>query len=499
VFVWRDINGIGDLKSALGTLPHEFVDEQVLMMLDERVSGAVKGLLIEHNYVDKDYRSVFYKFYAKRGDEYGRNCVRIHFFSSGVSYDQPTMSLRLSQGENADAEAIDSELSASYLGYITLRPTGKDNIGRSVINPKLLSDASGEIITANHKVHVLGHRLKAIGFPWMMQHVDISVCAHVACWSIMRHYSERYSKYAELLLHDITKLAQPFDPGGLIPSGGLVVENAERIFYVANTFPLVVDREADPASFERQMLAYLESGFPIFATLPDFYHAVAIVGVRWRKGKAPVLDRSELDQPRSRVEALIASDDNHMPYVPVAFDTAMDPLDYRVDDIHSFIVPLPDKIFCPASYVDKLAEIGPDVLFELEFPANGDCVRRYYITTTAALRRDLMNRGQSFDPRLASALMTAPMSQFIWIVEYATVSQWLDDQVAVRLILDATASEADNDPFWIGFDSKTALVWGQKRGADAEPEVIDLKPAPQPYRRIRSNLKNFGDTGSFRD
>jgi len=55
----------------------------------------------------------------------------------------------------------------------------------------------------------------------MDQHIDISVCAHAACWSILRHYSERYTTYREFLTHDITMMAQEFNPGGLVPSKGL--------------------------------------------------------------------------------------------------------------------------------------------------------------------------------------------------------------------------------------------------------------------------------------
>lgn len=460
-------------------------------MLVARLSDDVRGVLVETEYVDKDYRSVFYHFYAKRADDYARNCVRIHFFRQGVVFDEREMALRLKDESEADEEANDLELSRRYLGFVTLRPTGARNIGRSVIHPDALRQATGSLVTADHKVHVLGHRLKAVGFPWMMQHVDISVCAHVACWSILRHYSEKYSKYAELLLHDITKLAQPFDPGGLIPSIGLAAENAERILYVAGTFPLVIDREVDGESFERQMLAYLESGFPIFAMMPDKTHAVAIIGIAWRADASDTGDcTNSVQDLRSKVDALIASDDNHLPYVRVGWNDALEPCDYAVKDIQSFIVALPDKVFCPASFVDKIALHVPQALPELAFPDAEDCVRRYYITTAAALRRDLRTHKRSFDPQLAAAIMQMPMSQFVWIVEFASSAQWDRDEVAVRLIVDATASEADNEPFWVAFDGGMAILWDQKRGLDDHPAILKMVEAAEPVRRIHSNLRS---------
>ena len=45
-------------------------------------------MLVEHGYVDKDYRSTFYNFYAKKGRQYRPDCIRLHFFDSTVSYDE---------------------------------------------------------------------------------------------------------------------------------------------------------------------------------------------------------------------------------------------------------------------------------------------------------------------------------------------------------------------------------------------------------------------------
>src|SRR5262249_51919230 len=135
------------------------------------------------------------------------------------------------------------------------------------------------IIEAEHKVHLLGHRLTVKGFPYMSQHSDISACAHAACWAILRHYSERFSRYAEFLTYDITRMAHEFDPGGLLPSAGLHVGHAERVFATAGTYPVLVFKdENDPSPFYRQLFAYVESGFPLFAEIAKIAHAVAIIG-----------------------------------------------------------------------------------------------------------------------------------------------------------------------------------------------------------------------------
>jgi hypothetical protein len=119
----------------------------------------------------------------------------------------------------------------------------------------------------------------------MDQHVDISVYAHAACWSVLRHYSERYNIYREYLTHDITMMAQQFNPGGLVPSRGLQISHAERVFQEAGTFPVHIARDVntDDPAFYRQLSAYVESGFPLFAAMHNRGHAIAIIGLEWQK------------------------------------------------------------------------------------------------------------------------------------------------------------------------------------------------------------------------
>lgn len=516
MFEWYSVTSPRVLSEALRKLPPEYANLFVADELANGLSEKVRGLLIETDYIDKDFRSVFYNFYAKKGDEIKRNCVRLHLFREGPDFDTDTVSLKVAPDVNADEDALDDLLSEYYLGFIVLRPTGNLNIGRSVIHPEAIKGAQGAFVTSLHKVHILGHRLVAEGFPWMTQHSDISVCAHVACWSILRHYSERYQKYAELLLHDITKLAQPFDPGGLIPSEGLNVAHAERIFYAAGTYPMVVVRQppvpqednadnidasdADRSkvdaqdtdeAFESQMLAYLESGFPIYAAMPDVTHAVAIIGVKWKESASDRLSRATVEDAYQRVEALIASDDNFLPYVRVGLKEPLTPTDYSVQHIEAFIVPLPDKIYYPAVGVYGMIDEAPKTLKELQFPSSDDRIARYYITTSAALHREFLNNSASYDPQLVQAVTGVPMAQFVWVIEYASSEQWQRREVAVRVVLDATASEQDNEPFWLAFDRQKALVWREKKGPVQRMATLHLRPAAKPYFRIQSNLRTY--------
>src|ERR1039457_6707715 len=205
MYIWLPLSSSADLAQLEQHIAPEYNPKVVAQKLVSGLSNAVKAVMVESDYVDKDYRSTYYNFYAKKGQYYRADCVRLHFFDEMVSFDDQAYRLT----------CADNRLEDHYFGYMVLRPTGIATIGRSILSPDVRKGAHGFAITAHHKVHLLGYKLKIQGFPSMDQHVDISVCAHAACWSVLRHYSERYNIYREYLTHDITLMAQQFNPGGL--------------------------------------------------------------------------------------------------------------------------------------------------------------------------------------------------------------------------------------------------------------------------------------------
>ena len=456
MYTWIQLSSAADLALLEQHIDPEYAPKPVAKKLADGLSDAVKGILIEGNYIDKDYRSTYYNFYAKKGQHYRPDCVRLHFFDETVSFDEATLKLF----------ASDNCLNDHYYGFMVLRPTGIATIGRSVVTPDVRPGASRFIITANHKAHVLGHTLMIQGFPSMDQHIDIAVCAHATCWSILRHYSERYNTYRKYLTHDITLLAQQFDPGGFIPSRGLALSQAERVFQEAGTFPVIVARDIfDPndLSFYRQLTAYVDSGFPLFAAMHNKGHAMAVVGYEWRTPVNTGLPgmRYSWDE----VKAFAVVDDNHLPYLSIPADGGT----YSAKDIDAFIVGLPEKVFYPADAFDtlvpKLFKLGTVI----QLPPEDKTIIRYFITTGTAFRRFVRSHESEFDPKLLQAVMKLPFAQFLWIVEFATEAQWATNQITARAVIDATASLTEHYPFWIFHGLKDALIFGR------ESVSLDLK------------------------
>jgi hypothetical protein len=450
MYTWLQLKSSADLARLPDYVSSEYEPVKVASTLANGISNAVKAVLIEANYIDKDYRSTFYNFYAKKGLRYRSDCVRLHFFDETVSFDNDRLALN----------CPDSRLNDHYFGYMVLRPTGIATIGRTILSPDIRRDAGRYIIAADHKVHLLGYRLVIRGFPWMNQHIDISVCAHSACWSILRHYSERYSVHREFLTHDITVMAHEFNPGGLVPSKGLQVEHAERVFQEAGTYPVHIARSkagTDDHSFYRQLYAYVESGFPLFAAMHSRGHAIAVVGYDWRP---PVsTGTSGLRYAWDEIESLAVVDDNDLPYMKIPKTGT----GYSAHAIDSFIVALPEKIFYPADAIDRL---GP-ALFKLgatvNLPPVDKTIIRYFITTTSAFRSFVRERASEFDVKLLTTAMSLPFAQFLWIVEFATEEQWAAGRIEARAVIDATASLREQMPLWLFHGRAQALLFDRQK------------------------------------
>ena len=484
---WLEIGEPDNYDQLEKILDIEFNPRTIIKQLKENISDEVNFILVEHDYVDKDYRSTFYNFYAKKGHPYRNDCVRLHFFDKDVRYNEAHLEL----------SSADGRLEDHYFGYIVLRPTIVATLGRSILSPRIRVGAQGQAIQSSHHVHILGYTLFVRGFPSMAQHTDIAVCAHVSCWAILRHYSESYSQHRELLVHDITRLAKPFDPGGLTPSLGLTVYEAERIFQAAGCFPLVVVKQGDKdLSFYAQLLGYLESGFPLFVAMEDMEdegHAIVVSGYSWRK--APTRSTQCNSHVWSQVETLLAVDDNHFPYSIVSLRPdslpSSNPVTYTAQDFFAFIVPLPEKIFYPAQAIDTFSSRAMYRLYRdiLDLSEEEILLRRYFITTVSALRRFAREKQSQMGDILVNLLMRLKTAQFVWVVEYATEKEWGQNHITARAVVDATASPNDEQPMWLLHNHELAIVFDRSSGKPIGRKIALERPNNTPLPRMEQNLR----------
>lgn len=486
MYRWIAIGNEADFDQLRQGMPDDYAPKRVAERLKTAISSSVKGILVEEEYIDKDYRSTYYNYYAKKGRNYRLNCYRIHFFDETVSFDADELALNTSNGK----------LEEHYFGYMVLRPTLVRTVGRTVLSPDIRRGAVGSVITSKHRVHVLGNTLHIWGFPSMDQHADISVCAHVACWSILRHYSQRFGVYREILLHEITLLASHGDPGGLVPADGLIEMEAERIFRAAGAYPVTEPKIEDSEDrFYRHALAYLESGFPLYLSSDLLTHAIAVVGHSWKPtGK----QHDSLKQPTyawDQVDRLLVVDDAFLPYLSIparSADGNEEP--YSIENFNWLIVALPEKIYYGVDAVERLAKtLYKQVLYTgMCLPDLNEVIIRHFVTTAPGLREYAQANRSALGIVLVNTIMRVPMAQFVWVVEYATVDQWNQGHICARAIIDATASLADPFPVWFAH-SGVEIIYFDRTALHAQPVQVPLNRTPNtPLPRMDRNLRPVG-------
>ena len=145
--------------------------------------------VVEAPYVDKVFRDSFYSYYSSKLIPYKRDCIRISIFDGEISKDDFVPF----QEENYEA------LWHRYRGFIILRPTEPNIIGRSVIAPKALRNHSLEICQTGFDTTTNGLKFRVHGFPYSSQDSETITCAETTIWAIMEYFGHRYPEYKPVL------------------------------------------------------------------------------------------------------------------------------------------------------------------------------------------------------------------------------------------------------------------------------------------------------------
>ena len=137
---WLEIDSPNDCDGLVDILDDAFEPAVIARELKNNISSDVSGVLVEHDYIDKDYRSTFYNFHAKMGRPYRQDCVRLHFFDKDETFRESPLDLR----------GPDAWLENHCFGHMALRPTITATLGRSLLSPRIRIDAQGNAIQSRH-------------------------------------------------------------------------------------------------------------------------------------------------------------------------------------------------------------------------------------------------------------------------------------------------------------------------------------------------------------
>ena len=395
--------------------------------------------LLETQYVDKDYRDIYYHYYSSKLQPFRRNCVRLSLF-------EPIFN-------NADEyfEVKQEVLNEAFRGYLVLRPLANAIIGRNAISVKAFQNQDMQICRTVLKTTCLGRKLCVKAFPHASQDGEFMTCAETTAWSIMEYFGNKYPIYSPLLPSKIKDTLQPFASERLSPSEGLTIMQISTELEKHNISAKIYSRDnykKNPAEFKRIFTCYVESGFPlaVSATSPAITggHAMVCVGRQTMDKTKPLSITTLQIGPQSidyylwndNVNNFVYNDDNRQPYKLVPFDKPLEGYNNGLDalQITHFVVPLHEKIMLTAEMAMSEAQF---IAYKvIKSPMNS--VLRTFMASSRTYRNYIASNADLTTAQKVRCLQIE-MPKFVWVTEISTEDEFKNNKVNALIVLDATS------------------------------------------------------------
>lgn len=455
-----------------------------------RTAGAVH-FVEESAYTDRDFSSAYTAYFSTLYRHRSKYCRRLHFFAADLS------EVWRAGGVEERALLLTAAASASYLGYIVIRPISHAPVSRALISSRHVTAPGDDVsVRSNYIIHLLGAELHLEGTPVTEQDSLTGSCAQAAIWVAGRHIHNRHSM-PWFSISDITEAAiKPADSilAKSLPTGAEALndDSIVRALKAMGEHPVVYSPEREGAAWDdppRLVAArYLDSGIPVIIGLPGeeetdarvdgdrpgrtrqpgMGHAVVAVGTV-TDPKRRFADREPT--PADRISALIVNDDQHGIYQKLPIDNAASG-DDALDKALFLIVPLPAKVSMkaefaataardrmakilrePAKYFDEVTKnagapgFAPEDTAFYATPAER-LVARTYLTQGWKYKHRLIRNNAS--EKLKGLVAHVHLPRYVWVTEFGLEEDSLDLDPCKRcvrghVVVDATSNRYDDD------------------------------------------------------
>ncbi|QJB38283.1 hypothetical protein HF324_10555 [Chitinophaga oryzae] len=422
-------------------------------------------LVIEYPYVDKVYRDSYYAYFSSKRRRYQKDCIRVSLFDGEVL------------PEHFRSAAGVASLQERYRGFVVLRPTMPNIIGRSVVSPYALQEHRFLSLAGKYQTTVNAVKLVATGFPHASQDTETLTCAETSLWAVMEYFAGRYPEYKPVMPSVITDTLRSRSSFRQIPSEGL---NIEQMGFALREFGFGTKAYSrarlSQGSFLNLLSVYVESGIPLLVAVSNRHcggtigHAMLIVG-RSETSDTDI-DQLTVEQEENQVlaEAMRCSgvsiidnaamkrnfvfiDDNFPAYQLARLEQ---PTSYYRDpewqkcEITHFLVPLYPKVYLEAvearDYMKQL--LLDDVL---GIPAGAELFVRIFLTSSRSYK-DYWALEPGFHRDFKDLIVTVPMPKFIWVGEISSRRLIKQRKAKGFIVLDATEPRM--------FNYGALIAWG---------------------------------------
>lgn len=427
---------VDDFDKLLDEIPNSYIDTYVIDDLKKCLGNRCKVIVVEYPYYESDYLSNYYIFYSKKMQNFPKRSYRLMFFS--------------------DRGASD------LMGYLALRPTYEGTrCGRTYIEPQYLVTKSANIILSDCKIHFRAGETVLRVFPHMRQEGDIAVCAHVALWSVLRSFTNRFHKYPEIRLGQLVEMIQP-RAERLIPSRGLTPTQISDVFLKLGFSPII--RGNSDSNFIDEICSYIESGIPVIGFMPELEHAITIIGcgepvrelVSSNRLTANYYEmfidtnghtyQTNVIMAAKLMKFLIINDDNQLPYRVLDKAIGESEVKYSLEAIKYAVVPLYSGVQLVYNDVKTaFLALVTDGIFDWMRPDK--LITRIFLTSANTYREYINENSTAFGSDLSSILINLEMSKFVWCVEVSRPDAFTRGKIEAIVLVDSTSATINKSPF----------------------------------------------------
>lgn len=466
------IQNLDDYNKLCEIVKKEAIDQHAVETLKKFLGLKCKEIIVEYPYHDRDYLSTYYCFYSQKFRSFPKKCYRLHI-----------------NGENNE-----------YYGFIILRPTVRGTrLGTTYLSPGPLVDEDAYLMLAGFDAHIMDSKWQIKCFPWMKQEVDISVCAHVAAWTILRYYGTKYHNYADTTMGGISQKIKG-DMGRKTPSNGLTPVQIADLFQEYGFSPVIRGGIKEGNSqFLEEITAYVESGIPMVGFISPKQHAVSIIGhgvINYAMLDDPVSIKKIKDEKTGiilhskLISSLYVMEDNYFAYRKVSKElpTKDSDVDYNLYEIKFAVIPLYEKMQLVYNEVyARYVSLVEDKTMDWEDVK----ISRIYLTSATSLKREAGKNAEMCET-LKKVILRLNMSKFVWCIDIAGVDNYKKELTSGRIIIDSTCSTFEKEPWLLMHDGSQIKYYDEDENANYEVSCEIL-----PYKLYTNNLEkiagcNFG-------
>lgn len=409
-------------------------------------------VVVEYPYVDKVYRNSYYRYYAGKADPTARDCIRLSFL---IDTD-PTL----------EKKPMNPDLWTScYRGFMVLRPTELNIVGRSGISPMVYNENDFVICKTYLPTSVNGLKVSVEAFPASSQDIETMVCAETAVWALMEYYGNRYAEYTPVRPSHIINLLKSKSFERQLPSMGLTNDQICYLLKNLNFQPILqaITNDTDGYSL---IGTFVESGIPVVLTINNseeyedgkvdelIAHAILCIGHENLSAKAIDDAIAELSEDGINIvdydkieKKFVFIDDNYPAY---SMDTLSQPTNryeslpmgkeaWLACKIKFAIIPLYEKILLMPGLVKIMAT---NFLHYLDIPEGSELTMRTFLASSRSYR-DYVCRN-NMPQNMKDLILNLYLPKFIWVVELSTRAGLKENYAEGLMLFDSTEPNFKN-------------------------------------------------------